>query len=116
MYFIPKEEVPFKTKRVTYPKILCDILSNKAETHHTRITVDVNLLDCLGTLTTPTATITTTKCLFNSVVSNPEAKSFLADINIFYFNNALPDTEYMTLHIATITQEIINEYNLPNFR
>ena len=33
MYFIPKEEVPLKTKKLTYPKIVCDIRPNKAETH-----------------------------------------------------------------------------------
>ena len=43
MYFIPKEEFPFKTKKVTYPKILCDIRLNKAETHQTRITIGGNL-------------------------------------------------------------------------
>ena len=30
MYFIPKEEVPFKTKKVTYPKIVCNIRLSKA--------------------------------------------------------------------------------------
>ena len=68
MYYIPKEEVPFKTKKVTYPKIFCDIRPSKAETHRTRITVGGNLLDYAVTLTTPTATITTAKCLFNSIV------------------------------------------------
>ena len=83
MYFIPKEEVPFKTKKFTYPKIVCDIRPSKAETHRTRITVGGNLLEYAGTLTTPTATITTAKCLFNSVVSTPAAKCVLAEINIF---------------------------------
>ena len=80
MYFIPKEEFPFKTKKVTYPKIVCDIRLNKSETHRTRITVGGNLLDYAGTLTTPTSIITTAKCLFNSVVSTPAAKCVLADI------------------------------------
>ena len=83
IYFIPKEELPFKTKKVTYPKIFCDIHPRKAETHHTRITVGGNLLDYAGTLTTPTATITTAKCLFNSVVSTPAANCVLAYIKTF---------------------------------
>ena len=61
MYFIPEEEVPFKTKKVTYPKIVSDIRPRKAETHRTRITVGGNLLDYAGTLITPTATITTAR-------------------------------------------------------
>ena len=114
MYFIPKEEVPFKTKKVTYPKIVCDIRPSKAETHRTRTIVGGNLLDYPETLTTPTATITTAKCLFNSVVSTPVAKCVLANIVFFNLNNALPDPEYMKSHITTIPQEIIYEYNLLN--
>ena len=85
MYFIPKKEVPFTTKKVTYPKIVRDIRPNKAEgdIHCTHITVGGNLLDYAGTLTTPTATITTAKILFNSVVSTPEEKCVLADIKFF---------------------------------
>ena len=83
MYFIPKEEVPFKTKIFTYPNIVCDIRPSKSETHCTRITVGGKLLDYAGTLTTPTATITTAKCLFNSVVSTPAEKCVLADIKTF---------------------------------
>ena len=82
MYFIPKEEVPFKTKKVTYPKIFCNTRPRKAETHRTRIKVSVNLIDYAGTLTAPTATIITAKCLFNSVVSTPAAKCVLADIKL----------------------------------
>ena len=83
MYFIPKEEVPFKTKKFTYSKIVCNIRPSKAETHRTRITVGGNLLDYAGTLATPNATITTAKYLFNSVVSTPAAKCVLADIKTF---------------------------------
>ena len=80
MYFIPKEEVPFETKKVTYSKIVYDIRPNKAETHRTSITVGGNLLKYAGTLTTPTATITTANILFNTVVSTPKAKCVLAYI------------------------------------
>ena len=112
MYFIPKEQVPFKTKKVTYPKIVCNIRPSKAETHRTRITVVRNLLDYAGTLTTQSATITTDKFLLNSVVYTPVAKNFFAVIYILNLNNALPDPEYMKFHIGTIPQEIIDEYNL----
>ena len=81
MYFIPKEEVPFKTKKFTYPKVVCDIRPSKAETHRTRITVSGNLLDYAGTLTTSTETITTAKCVFTSVVSTLAEKFVLVYIN-----------------------------------
>ena len=104
MHFIPKEEVPFKTKKVVYPKIVCDIRPSKVKTHRTRITVGGNLIDYTGTLTKTTATTTTAKCLFNSVLSIPAAKYVLANIKNIYLNNALPDPEYMKFHIATIPQ------------
>ena len=47
-------------------------------------------------------------------MSTPVAKCVLADIKNFYLNNALPDSEYMKFHIATIPQEIIDKYNLLN--
>ena len=56
--------------------------------------------------------ITTAKCLFNSVVATPKAKFVLAYIIIIYFNNALPDTEYMKFQVSIILKEIIDEYNL----
>ena len=38
----------------------------------------------------------------------------LGHYNFFNLNNALPDPDYMKFHIATIPQEIIDEYNLLN--
>ena len=114
MYFIPKEEVPFKTKKFTYPKNICDIRPSKSETHRIRIKVGGKPLDYAGTLTTPTATIKPAKCLLNSVVSTTAEKCVLSDIKLFYLINALQDPEYMKFHIATIPQDIIDDYNLMN--
>ena len=85
---------------------------NKSETHQTRLTVVGNLLDCAITFTTPTATITTSNCLFNRVVSTPNYKCMMADIKTFYLNSLLTDPEYMKIHISVVPQEIINEYRL----
>ena len=112
IHFILKSEVPFGTNKVTYPRIVCDIRPNKSETHRTRITVCGNLLPFSGILTTPTATVTTAKCLFNSVISTPGAKCMTADIKDFYLNDDLPEPEYMKFLLSNIPQEIIDEYNL----
>ena len=71
-----------------------------------------NLLYLPGLLSTPTATVTTAKCLFNSVISTPGYKCLVADIKHFYLNNDNPDPEYMKLHLHIIPQEIIDEYSL----
>ena len=97
---------------MTYGRLVCDIKENKTETHCTRLILGENLLDFAGLLSNPTATVTTTKCLFNSFISTPGAKCLIADVKNFYLNNDLPEPEYMKLHINIITQEIIDEYAL----
>ena len=71
-----------------------------------------NWLDYTGTLTTPTATVTTAKYLFNSVVSTPNAKCVIVDIKYFYLNNDLTEAEYMKMHIDIISREICKEYDV----
>ena len=63
-------------------------------------------------ISTTTATVTTAKRLFNSVISTPGAKCLIADVKNFYLNNDLPEPEYMKLNIHIIPQEIIDEYAL----
>ena len=99
---------------MTYGRLFCDIKEHKSETHQKQLTVSGNLLDFPGLLSTPTATVTTTKCLFNSVISTPGAKCHVADVKNFYLNNDLPYPEYMKLHPHIIPQEIIDEYTLHN--
>ena len=89
---------------MTYGRIVCDIKEHKSETHQTRLTVGGNLLDFPVLLITLTATVTTAKCLFNSVISTPGAKCLVADVKIFYLNNDLPNAEYMKLHLHIIPQ------------
>ena len=97
---------------MTYGRLVCDIKEHKTETHQTRITVGGNLLGFPGLLSTPTATVTTAKFLFNSVISTPGAKCLVADVKNFYMNNDLPEPEYMKFHLHIIPQEIIDEYAL----
>ena len=97
---------------MTYGRLVCDIKEHKSETHRTRLTVGGNLLDFPGLLSKPTATVTTAKCLFNSVISTLGAKCLAADVKNVYLNNDLPNTEYMKLHLHIIPQEIIDEYAL----
>ena len=82
IFFEKKYAVP-KGKKVTYGRLVCDIKEHKSETHQTWLTVSGNLLDFTGLLSTPTLTVTTAKCLFNSVISTPWSKCLVADVNIF---------------------------------
>ena len=71
-----------------------------------------NLLDYTGNFSTPTASVTTEKCLLDSVISTPKARALTADIKHFYLKNHLPEPEYLKLHISVIPDEIIAAYNL----
>ena len=39
-------------------------------------------------------------------------KCLVADVNVFYLNNDLPNPDYMKVHLHIIPQEIIDEYAL----
>ena len=84
----------------------------KEKKEHTRLTVGGNLLDFTGNLSAPTASVTTAKCVFNSVVSIPGARCLLADIKFFYLNNIIPDREFMPISLKIISQDIIDTYDL----
>ena len=86
--FIPKSKV-LKHKKVTYGKIVCEMKPENEEKERTRLTVGGNLLDFTGNLSAPTASFTTAKCVFNSVVSTSDARCLLALIKNFYCNQLL---------------------------
>ena len=114
IFFASKSEVPFKTSKTTYGKIVCNIKPHKKETHRTRLTVGGNLLPFDGNLSVPGATVTTTKCMVNSIISTPKAKGLILDISNFYLNNNLPSPKWMSMPLIIIPQEIIQQYELKN--
>ena len=81
--FITKDKVP-TGRTVNYGIIVAKIIPKKAETHRTRITVGVNLINFPGDVTTPTTDLITAKLIFNSVLSTKNAKLMCADIANFY--------------------------------
>ena len=97
---------------MTYERLVCDIKEHKSKTHQTQLTVGGNLLDFPGSLSTPTATVTTAKCLFNSAISTLGDKCLVTDVKNVYLNNDLPEPEYMKLHLHIIPQETIDKYAL----
>jgi hypothetical protein len=54
-----------------------------------RFTVGGDKIDYAGDSSTKTADLTTAKCLFNSVLSAPEAKFMTMDIKDFYLNTPM---------------------------
>jgi hypothetical protein len=111
IHFITPDQIP-KGKFATYARIVCDIRPQKAEKHRVRLTVGGNLINYPHKVSTPTADISTVKCLFNSVVSTLNAIFTGADIKDFYLNTPLEEYEYMRIHADLVPDEIIQQYNL----
>lgn len=109
--FIARDQVPHG-RTVTYARLVCELKPHKAETRRTRLTVGGNLLSYPFDKSTPTADLTTAKCIFNSVISTPDAKFMTIDIKDFYLNFEMPIPEYMKIAYALIPLEVILQYNL----
>jgi hypothetical protein len=68
IFFIPRQAVP-KGNIITYGQFVVDIRPNKAEIHRVRLTVGGNLIQYPGDVSTGSADLTTSKCLWNSTIS-----------------------------------------------
>jgi hypothetical protein len=108
---IPRQAVP-KGNIVTYGRFLVDIFPNKTETHRVRLTVGVNLIQYAGDVSTRSADLTTSKCLWNSTISTEGARYMCLDVNNLYLGTPVDSFEYMRIPIKLINQEIIVQYNL----
>eukprot|EP00804_Cyclotella_cryptica_P003021 CCRYP_006028-RA/>CCRYP_006028-RA protein AED:0.37 eAED:0.37 QI:0/-1/0/1/-1/1/1/0/464 len=113
MFFIHKHEIPAdRLKDITFSKIVTDFHPQKAEPNRTRLTVVGTYINYPWDVATPTSDLTTTKLLFNSVISTPGAAFLGMDLKNFYLNTPMDRPEYMKLKLALIPEEIIVKYKL----
>ena len=101
-----------KIARVTYARIVVDYHVPKDDPNKVHITVGGNLIDYPHGVTTRTADLTTTKLLWNSVVSTRGAKYACADIKSFYLKTPLDRPEYMRMPMNLIPQEFQDVFSL----
>ena len=73
----------------TYAKIVVDFRPQKEDQYRIRITAGGNLLTYWGNVSTRTADLSTSKLLWNSVLSTDGAKYMFLDIKNFYLTMAL---------------------------
>ena len=79
-----------------------------------RITAGDNLINYSGELTTKTADITTSKILWNSVLSTKDAKFMCINISNFYLAAPMERYEYMKMPLSIFPEHIIQQYDLRN--
>jgi hypothetical protein len=107
-------EIPHIPKdcTVTFARVVVDFRPQKADPHKIRITAGSNLINYPGELSTRTADLTTSKLMWNSVLSTPGAKYMCLDIKNFSLGAPLDWFEYMTMPIDLFSQWINEQYNL----
>ena len=93
---------------VTYARIVVYYRAQKKDPNRVRITVGFNLIKYPYELTTRTADVTTSKIMWNSVISTPGARFACADAKNFYLCTPLDRNEYMRIPIKLIPQEFID--------
>ena len=68
---------------------VCDIKTQKTETHRTRLTAGVNLIDYPGEVSTLTSDLTTMKLHVNSDISDIKSRYMCMDVKYFYLDNQM---------------------------
>jgi hypothetical protein len=99
-------------RTVTYALVVVDYRPQKEDPNRVRITAGGNLITYPGELTTRTADLTSSKILWNSVLSTAHVKYMCLDIKLFYFGTPLDRYEYMRLPIPLFPEHVIEQYNL----
>jgi len=96
----------------TYARIVVDHRPQKEDPNQIRIAVVGNLITYKGNTSTRTADLTTSKLLWNSVLSTEGARYMCLDIKNFYLTAALDYYEYMKIPLALFPEWIKKQYNL----
>ena len=101
-----------KDRTVTYGRIVVDFRPQKEDPNRVRITAGGNLISYPGELTTRTADLTTSKVLWNSVLSTENAKYMCVDISSFYLTAPMDRYEYMRMPLDVFPPWTIEQYGL----
>ena len=92
--------------------MLVDYRPQKPDPNQVRIIARGNLIKYLGGLTTRTANLTTSKILWNSVLSTQDAKYMCIDIKNFCPGTPLDRYEYMRIPLTMFPEHVSKQYQL----
>ena len=114
IFFISHNEIKRipSDRTVTYARIVVDYRPQKDDPNRVRITVGGNLINFPGELTTRTADLSTSKILWNSTLSTPDAKYACANVGNFYLATPMARFEYMRIKVELILEEFKQQYKL----
>ena len=97
---------------VTYARIVVDYRPQKTDPNRVRITAGGNLINYPYELTTRTTDLTTSKIMWNSVISTPGVRYACADVKNFYLCTPLDRYEYMRIPVSVVPPEFMDLYNV----
>jgi hypothetical protein len=99
-------------RTVMYACMVVDFRPQKVDPHRIQITAGGNLINYPGKLLMWTADPTTSKLMWNSVLSTNGAKYLCLDKKNFYLTAPLDCFEYMKMPITLFPNWIVKQYNL----
>ncbi len=99
-------------RTVTYGRIVIYHRPQKEDPNHVRITVGGNLFKYPFELTTRTSNMLSSKIMWNSIISTPDAQFAGADIKNMYLKSPLDWYEYMRMPLDLFPDNIVNHYDL----
>ena len=99
MFFTTKDRIP-KERKITYANFICNIRSQKSETHRVCLTAGGNKLDYPGNPRYPAVSLLNVNIHINSTISRAKnnARYMCIDIKNFYLGTPMKYFQYMRIH------------------
>jgi hypothetical protein len=104
-----------KNQTLIYARVVVDFCPQKSDPHHICITPGGNLINYLGELSTRTADLTTSKLMWNSVLSTEGAKYMCLNIKNFYLTAPLDRFECMKMPLVLFPEWIKKNIDLDKY-
>ena len=101
-----------RDRTVIYARMVVDYRPQKPDPNRVRITAGGNLIKHPDELTTWTADLTTSKILWNSVLSTQDEKYMCIDIKNFYLGTPLDRFEYMSIPLTMLPEHVAQQYQM----
>ncbi len=101
-----------KNQTVTYALVIVNYHPQKADPHRIWIAADGNLINYPGELSTQTADLTTSKLMWNCILSTKGTKDMCLDIKYFYLTAPLDCFKFMKMLLTLFPRSVIEQYNL----
>ena len=92
--------------------VVCEVKRQNKDHNQTHITVAGSQIWYPGDLGTPTGSLDLVKLIINSVLSRRNSRFVYFDLEFFYLQTPMEQSEYVRIKLSDIPQEFIEEYNL----